>query len=75
MNALAEPPDDPVRPGGVEHIGELVCPLALEVVQMPLTGLDLVGPAQPGEGDGGFAAARVWVCLRACAGPRAPART
>ena len=42
LDALAEPSDDPVCPGGVEHIGELLGPLALQVVQVPLAGQDLI---------------------------------
>lgn len=42
LDALAEPPDDPVCPGGVEHIGEVLCPLAFQVVQVPLAGQDFI---------------------------------
>ena len=42
LDALAEPPNNPVGPGGVKHIGEVLRPLALQVVQVPLTGQDLV---------------------------------
>lgn len=42
LDALSEPPDDPVGPGGVEYIGEVLTSLALEVIQVPLTGEDLI---------------------------------
>jgi hypothetical protein len=42
LDTLAEPTDDPVRPGGVEYIGETLCPLALQVVQVPLAGQNLI---------------------------------
>ena len=42
LDALAEPADDSVRPGGVENVWELVRTLALEVVQVPSAGQDLI---------------------------------
>ena len=42
LDALAKPPDNPVGPCGVEHPGEPLCALALQVIQVPLAGQDLV---------------------------------
>lgn len=42
LDTLAEPPDDPVGPGSVEHIGEVLRTLAFQVVQVPLAGQDLI---------------------------------
>ena len=46
LDALAKPPDNPVGPCSVEHPGEPLCALALQVIQMPLAGQDLVLAAQ-----------------------------
>ncbi|MPN42140.1 hypothetical protein SDC9_189696 [bioreactor metagenome] len=42
LDALPEPPDDPIGPGRVEDVGEVFRALALQVVQMPLAGQDLI---------------------------------
>ncbi len=42
LDALAEPANNTVGTGGIEHVGEVLCPLAFQVVQMPLAGGDLV---------------------------------
>ena len=46
LDTLPKPPDNPVSPGGIKDIGEIFRPLALEVIQMPQAGLDLIGAAQ-----------------------------
>ena len=46
LDTLPKPPDNPICPGGIKDIGEIFRPLALEVIQMPLAGLDLIGAAQ-----------------------------
>ena len=44
--AQAEPPQNPVRPGGVEYPGEILVPDSSQIVEMPLTRRDFVGTAQ-----------------------------
>ena len=45
LNALPEPADDAVGPGGVEDIWELIGSLALQVIQVPLARHDFEGAA------------------------------
>ena len=45
LDAQGEPPEDPVGPRRVEDIGEIGIPDPLQVIQVPLAGLDLVGTA------------------------------
>ena len=45
LDALSEPPQDPVGTGHVEHIGEVTPPLPLQVVQKPLAGQLLIPAA------------------------------
>ena len=45
LNAEGKPPIDPVGPAHVEHVGEVRVPDALQIVQVPLAGLDLIRPA------------------------------
>ena len=42
LDALPKPADNPVCPGSIEHIGKILCPLALQVVQVPLAGQNLI---------------------------------
>ena len=42
LDALSEPPDDPICPGRIKDIREVIRPLSLEVVQVSLTGEDLI---------------------------------
>ena len=42
LDTLAKPPDNPVSPGSVEDIWKFLCTLALQVVQMALTGKNFI---------------------------------
>ena len=45
LDAEGEPPIDPVRPGHVEDVGKVGIADPLQIVQVPLAGLDLIRPA------------------------------